>query len=502
VSVIALKKSQPVPVLARPLNTGHPSSNMSVPSPATSLVDVRSALQAIPNEGAESLDYDSWRNVIFALHHATGGSDEGLALAHEFSSRSAKYDPDFLAERVWPYVKTERSGKVITERTIFDMALKHGWAEPVLDFEDLDAQALAPAENPVTDKAPAATPAPAAPKPMRFAFEPVGVFVKRPPPEWIVRQILPRAELAVIIGESGAGKSFFAFDLAAAIALGQPWRGYKVTSPGRVAYIAAEGAGGFRNRVCAYAQHNELSMDLLQQISVLPDNPNLLQKDDVRDIAIALKALGKVDAVFIDTLAQTTAGGDENSSESMGRVLAHCKAIHRATGALVVPIHHVGKDTSRGARGWSGIKGAADAEITIVRDQYGRKAVVSKMKDGDEGMEFPFKLKVVEVGTDQYGDIIDSCVIEHLDAEQAQARREPKGSVQKAVWRSLNDLVLIGDTSVPLASLLDNVTPQLPHDPAGKRDRRREIVTRAVQQLQDEGFLVIDNGSVRPKGAS
>lgn len=76
--------------------------------------------------GAGELDYDEWRNVVFALHHETGGSDEGLALAHEVSARSGKYDPAFLDERVWPYITSDR-GSAVTGRTVLAMARARGW---------------------------------------------------------------------------------------------------------------------------------------------------------------------------------------------------------------------------------------------------------------------------------------------------------------------------------------------------------------------------------------
>ena len=60
---------------------------------SSDLNTLRDALNAIPND-TDPLDYDNWRNVLFAIHHATNGSDEGLALAHEFSARSGKYDAE------------------------------------------------------------------------------------------------------------------------------------------------------------------------------------------------------------------------------------------------------------------------------------------------------------------------------------------------------------------------------------------------------------------------
>lgn len=90
------------------------------------------ALDSISNAGADSLDYDQWRNVVFAIHYETGGSDEGLALAEEFSARSGKADLEFLRNRVWPYVSSER-GAVITGRSIMSIAGKQGWNAPLDD---------------------------------------------------------------------------------------------------------------------------------------------------------------------------------------------------------------------------------------------------------------------------------------------------------------------------------------------------------------------------------
>ena len=514
--MVALKKSQPVPVLARPVDSAAVNSYSSDASSPTSLADIRSALAAIPNEGSESLDYDSWRNIVFAIHHATGGGAEGLALAHEFSSRSDKYEPQFLDERVWPYVRDDREG-AITARTLFNKAREHGWIEPVefddLDavpaagtiapetgapanadeFEDLDAQAAESVGTPPKGKMPETRLPPA---PSKFAFVPDTAFISRPAPSWIVRGVLPDVELAAIIGQPGSGKSFLALDLAAAIARGVEWRGRRVRK-GRVAYIAAEGAGGFRNRVLAYTQFHVVNEGI--GLSILADAPNIMQKEDVRLLIQAAQRLSKLDVIFVDTFAQVTPGANENSGEDMGRALGHCRALRKHTGATVVLVHHVGKDEQRGARGWSGIKGAVDAEITVQRDQYGRKAVLSKLKDGIDGLEFPFRLKTVVIGEDEDGPI-ESCIVEHLDEAEHVSKREPKGTTQKLVWRVLHELVGLGEESVPLAAVIENAANHLPHDPQAKRDWRRRDITRAVEALQEAKFVAVEGGNVRVLG--
>lgn len=136
---LAWPVSEPVPVLEgdsnRGLNRGLSDENgVDSGFQGNSEIGVeigvlRSALAAIPNEDAAELDYDAWRNVVFAIHAETGGSDEGLALAHEFSARSGKYDGDFLDERVWPYIRDREGG--VTGRTILAMAREHGWQEDI-----------------------------------------------------------------------------------------------------------------------------------------------------------------------------------------------------------------------------------------------------------------------------------------------------------------------------------------------------------------------------------
>ncbi|WP_242449016.1 phage/plasmid primase, P4 family [Burkholderia metallica] len=106
------------------------------------LETLKSALDMIPNAGDDELDYEEWRNVVFAIHHAARGSDDGLALAHEFSARSSKYNPRFLDERVWPHIgKTGTDERApITGRTVLHLARAHGWQEPIEDDFEVAAR--------------------------------------------------------------------------------------------------------------------------------------------------------------------------------------------------------------------------------------------------------------------------------------------------------------------------------------------------------------------------
>lgn len=101
-------------------------------APQGDLERLARALAAIPIEEID--DYDQWLQVIFAVHHESGGSDEGLQLAHEFSSRSGKYDPDAV-EAKWASVKGRANAR--TAASIYAMAFRHGWQELVVADGDL-----------------------------------------------------------------------------------------------------------------------------------------------------------------------------------------------------------------------------------------------------------------------------------------------------------------------------------------------------------------------------
>lgn len=84
----------------------------------------RKALDAIPNDGA-GLGYDVWFRMIAAIHHETEGSAEGLAIAQDWSARSGKHVPEFLEERVWPYLSAD--GRVTGGSIMSYAARECGW---------------------------------------------------------------------------------------------------------------------------------------------------------------------------------------------------------------------------------------------------------------------------------------------------------------------------------------------------------------------------------------
>jgi hypothetical protein len=155
---------------------------------------------------------------------------------------------------------------------------------------------------------------------------------------------------------------------------------------------------------------------------VIPCPVNLLRADaDVGPLVELVRQIEamhghKVVKITLDTLSRVIAGGDENNSVDMGKLVHHFDAIRDATGAHIAVIHHTGKDKAKGARGHSLLRAATDTEIEI----DARTATVTKQRDMEGDVEVRFRLVPVRVGTDTRGKEVTSCWVDTgEDAVQA-----------------------------------------------------------------------------------
>lgn len=385
--------------------------------------------------------YERWYQIGMALHHETDA--EGFDLFDEWSSQGADYPGREALQRKWDSFGNN-AGAPTTVRALMKWAGEAGATvgAPVASVDDFDVIEDTP-EEVATKKARAD----------RFTFVPVGDIVGLPLSGWIVKGIIPQADLGILYGPSGAGKSFVMLDLAMSIARGLPWRGCRVKQ-GRVAYIVAEGKGGFRKRIKAYAQHHDVDLHQVP-MSVMETAPNFLMADDVKAVAKAVQASHGASVIIVDTFAKVTPGANENAGEDMGKAIDNCRRIGEATGALVILVHHTGKDIERGARGWSGIRAAADFEAEVCRDQAAGKRwlQITKQKDGDDDGRWGFKLDDVMIGLDEDGDAVTSCVVAEDDVpERGNARQEKGvtyGPLEQLLIETYEELALGGPVKKP-----------------------------------------------------
>ena len=433
-----------------------------------------------------SMGREPWLRIGMALHHETEGDDTGFELWDDWSSNGDTYPTTEALRNQWDGFKGGAGKKLTTMRSVLMMAKEAGYREPDNREAVLAKAEVLLAELPIKSVG-------------RFGPVPIYDLTLAPPMEWLIKGVLPKAELGVLFGASGSGKTFVALDLAFSIARGKAWRERRTTR-GRVVIIAAEGAGGIGKRGEAYARYHDFDLRGVD-LHVIPAAPNFLDNDDISEVMAEINNIGPIDVVIIDTFAQVTPGANENTSEDMGRALANLKLVHGATGAMNLVVAHAGKDLSKGVRGWSGLKAAADVQIEVVRHENGeREIILEKMKDGEDGIRWPFRLEVVEIGIDNDGDIITSCVAVPAElqtkVEEERLGLKRRGRVENHV---LEIMTLFGDQSIVGAvDLIDRAVAALQAPEDGKRDTRRQSVTRAIQALSKEkdGPLRLEGGKI------
>lgn len=436
---------------------------------------------------------DEWIRVGMALHHECDGDDTGFDLWNDWSSMGGKYPSEEALRAQWDsFDRRKGSGRrQITMASVIKMAKEAGSPRPSLATAEQLKSAVAETPRGEGGQTPDDFDG-------RFQIVHGAAAVARPPVRWFIKGVLPRDELAVIFGASGSGKTFVTLDLAMAIAQGTPWREHR-TEQARVLYIAAEGGGGLGKRVDAYCRKHGLRIDEMP-FSVMYAAPNFMEREDITEVTRAIVAAGGFDIIFVDTFAQVTPGANENAAEDMGHALANTRALREATGAMPALVHHSGKDISKGSRGWSGLKAAAAVQIEVLRHENVREIHLEKLKDGEDGLRWPFTLETVELGFDDDGDPITSCVIAETEMPKAEM---PVGKNVKRRGRIethiLETMALFGSAdTVKLHELVDKSASLLPSPEAGERDTRRQRVTRAIETLSREkdGPLQVRNNIV------
>jgi len=153
--------------------------------------------------------------------------------------------------------------------------------------------------------------------------------------------------------------------------------------------------------------------------------------------------------IIIDTVARAVAGGDENSSTDMGRLIAACDQIRTETGAHVALIHHAGKDAAKGARGHSSLRAAVDTEIEITAEAPIHTLQITKQRDlASKGLRLSARFVSVELGLNQWGKPRTACVVEPIDAPSshmaALMRQTDERQADQVVLRAFKRLQAMG----------------------------------------------------------
>lgn len=383
----------------------------------------------------------------------------------------------------------------------FEATFESGWSKGITEPKFIeDREEYKPDPEPRTEYGPEINPETGEYEEPTTHFKLVPFLEAKPilTSRYLVKGLVPSEGLVIIWGPPKCGKSFWVSDICAHIAAGIEYRGKRVRR-GNVVYVAAEGASGFMGRLEAWRlAHPEINHADMTFYTV-PQRLNLREEYAllINDIRAKVGDLN-LDVVTLDTLNRTFSGS-ESSDEDMTAYVMAADAIKNEFNCAVIIIHHCGIDGTR-PRGHSSLTGACDAQIAISRDDQG--IITSKlewMKDGDEGFETHSKLDVVELGADEDGDQVTTCVV--VESEQLGQASKPKKTMSNGtniVFTALKMAIQEagkshGQGHIPASALIVPMELWRKYSYARSTesgdDAKQKAFRRGAQYLMDNGMI-------------
>jgi hypothetical protein len=193
----------------------------------------------------------------------------------------------------------------------------------------------------------------------------------------------------------------------------------------------------------------------------------------------------------------------------MGKLVRAASVISAAFDCLVVLIHHCGIAGNR-PRGHSSLSGADDAQIAVNRDKDGVITVtIEHMKDSEAGPPYGCRLEQVELGRDNDGDPITSCVAVPEQLPEA-AESKPKGpklsESTKLAYDGLLDVMKRHGQLVRDETSRTHGFRECPAvlwrerfyevHPADKTDTKLKAFIRAINKLQELALAKVSGAKV------
>lgn len=441
---------------------------------------IRAALRTI----TDASDRDIWLQIGMALHHASGGTEEGFDLWCSWSRRCPEKYNEREQHYTWKSFGRGRRRGGVTIASLYQIAKGCGWnpAAPLPGSDD-DLKALLGESKPAAGT-------------LTF-LSPADCATSKPRP-YVIKGLIAERNVTSIVGAPGAGKSVLAPSLAYAVAQGREIHGRR-TKVGGVFYVAAEDEHGMRGRVTAlkaeYGDTDNFKLvagvsDLLNETVAGQGSPHF---------NALLKAVEEQQPrlIVIDTLSMAFPGLEENSAEGMSRVMDVARALTK-WGAAVLLIHHDTKDGHQGLpRGHSLLNGALDASIHLRKEDDGTvRGRLTKNRNGACDGQLAFSIRAVEIGRDEDGDLVTAPLCQPLNPNalgQAGPKLTPK---QKAALESIREMMGDGE-EIEVSAWRKKAKEDARISSAETDDARRVAVNRALEILAQKGAVEVVGGIIR-----
>jgi len=317
-----------------------------------------------------------------------------------------------------------------------------------------------PAANPepppwTTDGPPVDEATPRSPR--RLQIQHARDVLDSPPPNEVIEGIAWSGCLTLLVGESGAGKSFVTLSLAAAVSAGTSWHG-RHTQIGTVVYLICE-SDDFPRRLRALVEKKGYRLEHLYVIRLREPLSPTTQRDGEtpstgeRALIETLKHLaGELDPsgappialLIVDTVRASMAGNEDSSEHVSSYLRAMQRIVATVPRAAVILSHHAGwqdGDTQRKReRGSSAWRGNVDATLYLEAGAYNEttgeaELTLRTLKVRDAERPAPLQLIRRRVELEQHdhrGRPLTSCVIERDPRTREDRAAESQAATSQA----------------------------------------------------------------------
>jgi RecA/RadA recombinase len=245
---------------------------------------------------------------------------------------------------------------------------------------------------------------------------------------WLVEDMIPQSSVGLIVGASGAGKTFLALELAVAVSEGRDFFG-KSTQKGSVLFIAAEGEYTIPSRLHAARRGNEPTgnkvywVDFREKLGEPEVLDKVIKQTKIINEQLVASGCDPIGLILIDTMIAAFPVNNWNDASQVNEVYDMMRHLQKDLNVGVIGIHHHGKDKDKGAAGSHYLRGGADFMLEVFRDDrdhadHRRRFKLSKNRFGREGDEWYFRL--AELQPDFYNEY-DDCGYSLVYVEQCDS---------------------------------------------------------------------------------
>lgn len=246
--------------------------------------------------------------------------------------------------------------------------------------------------------------------------------------DMLVDEIAPAGWVIGLVGPPGKGKTWVAAAMALAAARGGRFAGKDLHATGPVWYFTSEFAEGVKERL----MRDEERLGPAPHLFLFDTVPNLESASSVMGRLLEAASMTEAPApklVIIDVFRAATRG-DENDSGVVSLAMQNARLFAKATGAVVLVVHHTSKERPDDPRGSIAFEAECDALYTVA--QRPDKLIVMQTRKHRRGLDLAQGWRIVDgvLEVEEGFNPVDEAV-----ERERMVRKELARRVAASIWK-------------------------------------------------------------------